>query len=259
MPRASVVGIFGKHPAWPDHLALPLQSATLAQLRRRLYDGIRAAVERGTWSDPAAGRVIPFGHTFCATAMGDETGWVVGRLWESSDAIGRREYPLVACVHVYDVDCVAAFALAVPVLRQLESTCRTAASQAEVLAALSDAQAAVAAHLTAVATIDPPAPGATKPRDWLAALLVLVKKELRRIRFHGRPARTKGLRLHRRHFSADAALCRWASPARRRLPQRTAIFAACADSGTWIDLVSGELTKDAVGRLRLVALAANSP
>jgi hypothetical protein len=273
--RAPVVGIFGKHPGWPDHIALPLESAALRELRSRLYDGIRAAISRGARGEKAAGRILPFGHRFCAAGISGEGGWVIGRVWESADAVGRREYPMAACVHVFGGDCQAAMAVSAGPLAALEAACRAATTQAQVLAALAAAAkecgsmaAAAAAHQKAAASVvggvdDLPAPrppakknvdaamAASVSWDWLAELALLAQAQWRRFRFRGRAARHKGVRLRRRDASAEAALCQWAGSAQRRIAGRAAVFAACADGELWVDLVVGELTPAAVVRLRI--------
>jgi hypothetical protein len=268
-PRLAVAGIFGKHPAWPDHIALPLESAALRSLRGRLYDGIRSAIARGAWGQRAAGSTIAFGHWFCAAGMSDEGGWIVGRLWESRDAVGRSEYPMVACVHLFAGSCAAAIAAAGTVLSELEVACRTATTQSPVLAAVERAagDAAVAAaalaatplpHAPARAPVDS-ATAAAVSWEWAEQLWQLCKAARQRFRFRNTPARMRGVRLHARGGSAGAALCHWASTAAQRARGRGAVFAACPDGMLWVDVVVGDLMPAAVERLRVGVAASSKP
>lgn len=138
-PPLPVVGIFGKHPGWADHLALPLESVALREFRRVLYNtGIRAVIERGIWSEwEASGQAIPFEHSFLS---GGGRSWIVGRLWASVDQIGRREYPMVVCVHFPNVGAADAVTMAGAVLERLETACRNANTAQRVLAAMNQAR-----------------------------------------------------------------------------------------------------------------------
>lgn len=91
--------LFGKHPGWDDHMQdLGLNTERLVEVRRTLYaEGIAGNIDSGAWEKMGAAALAGFGHVFVWRFKGDE--FVFGRLWASSDARGRKKYPMVACVH----------------------------------------------------------------------------------------------------------------------------------------------------------------
>lgn len=97
-PRAQLC-LFGKHPGWDDHMQdMGLNTERLVEVRRTLYaEGIAGNIDSGAWEKLGATALGGFEHVFVWRFAGDE--FVFGRLWSSSDARGRKKYPMVACVH----------------------------------------------------------------------------------------------------------------------------------------------------------------
>ncbi|MBX3388410.1 MAG: hypothetical protein KF691_03025 [Phycisphaeraceae bacterium] len=91
--------LFGKHPGWDDHMQdFGLNTERLVEVRRTLYaEGIAGNIDNGAWEKMGAAAIPGFDHAFVWRFKGDE--FVFGRLWASSDARGRKKYPMVACVH----------------------------------------------------------------------------------------------------------------------------------------------------------------
>lgn len=99
------VAAFGKHPGWGDHIdGLGINSSILIDMKRLMYDeGIRYNIEVDDEDGERSWRclkdkeqLIEFGHCF---VMKKDTDVVVGQLWASQDASGRKDYPMVVCVH----------------------------------------------------------------------------------------------------------------------------------------------------------------
>jgi hypothetical protein len=91
---AGSVSLFGKHPAWGDHIDnLGDESQFLLEVRSILYsDGLTRQIGTGAWEKlPAEGR-LPFNHFFVWHFGGR---MINGLLWSSADSRGRTQYPLV--------------------------------------------------------------------------------------------------------------------------------------------------------------------
>ena len=90
------LGLFGKHPAWADHVSIQISADCLTEIRRVLYvQGIADNLNRGVWEAlPADKRIDGFHHHFLGLWA---EHWVVGRLWASADQVGRGRFPLVVC------------------------------------------------------------------------------------------------------------------------------------------------------------------
>jgi hypothetical protein len=152
--RPPVVAIFGKHPGWSDHITLPLPTPGLRGLWQMIYTtGIRTIIERGTWSQLSDHELIPFGHLFLT---GQKRSWIAGRMWASADKVGRRDYPMMACVDFEDASIDDALNTADPILRKLEAVCRATTQPAEVLSALETARTQAAAVAAPAAAAVPP-------------------------------------------------------------------------------------------------------
>jgi hypothetical protein len=253
VPSSPTVGVFGKHPGWPDHLALPLRSAALREFRQFLYNtGIRAVIERGIWGElEISGQAIPFGHSFLS---GAGRSWIVGRLWTSADQIGRREYPMVACVHFAQARAADALAMAGPVLERLEAACRNANTSEQVLAAIEKARAEMVADwaewVRAIGVAEVADSGATIEGLNFYQMLAHIRRWLRKILHTGadflrawwlyarwRLAGPEALRvscegtavplLHGNQIATERA-----GPRCRRL-------VICPDDQAWVDLILG--------------------
>lgn len=141
-----VVAAFGKHPAWDDHTDyLGRASPAIATVLEWLYEvGVRGCIESDLWGK--VGEPVEFAHAFVwrvpvkgVLATGSEL--VAGRLWASKDGRGRDKYPMVVCA--------AGAAGGLPhtlatLNRARMSMAASGAAQQDVLAALGDAETALA-------------------------------------------------------------------------------------------------------------------
>ena len=96
---AARLAIFGKHPAAADHLEeLGLSTASLVAFKQGFYiDGIGGSLAKQTWhKELPAGDAVPYDHELLCAGR---AGWLAARFTHSSDASGRRQYPLVVAVH----------------------------------------------------------------------------------------------------------------------------------------------------------------
>ncbi len=95
---AFCVSVFGKHPAWADHIEdIPLRTPQLVRVREIFYErGIRKVFDEGLVAGlPESHRLAGFDHL----ALWEIDGAVVlMRLLRSTDAGGRSAYPLILCV-----------------------------------------------------------------------------------------------------------------------------------------------------------------
>ena len=122
-PRAQLC-LFGKHPGWDDHMQdMGLNTERLVEVRRTLYaEGIAGNIDVGAWEKLGAAALPLFEHVFVWRFTGDE--FVFGRLWSSSDARGRKKYPMVVCVHARGYELTRMAALASESVTRVMETCR---------------------------------------------------------------------------------------------------------------------------------------
>ena len=100
LPAVSVT-MFGKHPAWGDHIDnLGDESAVLNFVRGLLYgEGLNRQIGTGAWEKLSPERRLAgFDHSFSWYLGGR---MVTGMLWSSSDSHGRKQYPLVVAAETY--------------------------------------------------------------------------------------------------------------------------------------------------------------
>src|SRR3954468_5105684 len=96
-----LVGGFGKHPAWDDHIPDTIGPSVprLLELKQSFYvQGIGGNVDNGAWDRLDPSMRIEFAHELLWTC-GDEV--IAGRLWHSSDGKGRERYPMIVCACLY--------------------------------------------------------------------------------------------------------------------------------------------------------------
>lgn len=94
------VAVFGKHPCAADHLEdIGLSTRSLTFFKQRFYvDAIGECLSRQSWArDVESISTIPYDHNFISLGP---AGWLVGSLAASSDATGRKQFPIVFAVHV---------------------------------------------------------------------------------------------------------------------------------------------------------------
>lgn len=134
--RSFRVAVFGKHPAWDDHIDdIGMTSDRLVWVRRVLYtEGIAGNIDSGAWEKLEGDQRSP-GYRQVFYWRTPE-GLVVGRMWSSRDGKGRDKYPMVACVHMdgWDAHSPTNWALTevLPRLDHLQSQCESAQSQSAV-------------------------------------------------------------------------------------------------------------------------------
>ncbi|MEX0885063.1 MAG: TagF domain-containing protein [Phycisphaeraceae bacterium] len=141
----AVVAAFGKHPGWDDHIEdIGLNTALLVQIKRELYlDAIAGNINGGSWQHLDARDKLPgFNHLFL---MRRQSHLVVGRLWSSSDGVGRRAYPMVVCAQLPgSVPLTVAIDHAGAYLEQLKAGCEAAVQSDAVREAVAACQQAIA-------------------------------------------------------------------------------------------------------------------
>ena len=137
LPAVSVT-MFGKHPAWGDHIDnLGDESPVLLFARDLLYgEGLNRQIETGAWEKlPAERRLPAFDHFFVWYLGGRMLN---GLLWSSSDSHGRTQYPLVLVAETHrrhELDLVRQIQLA---LVQARRRCVEATEQAGVTRAVAE-------------------------------------------------------------------------------------------------------------------------
>lgn len=149
------VAAFGKHPAWNDHVEdIGLESEPLVDLRRNLYvEGIGGNIDSGAWDalEPAS-RLDGFAHAFYRSAAGS---MIVGRIWSSTDGVGRAKYPFVAAAEIANLDPPDAIHVAMPALIDLERACRSTQQQQAVIGAVTACADRLRLRVARPATTDP--------------------------------------------------------------------------------------------------------
>lgn len=140
--RAVLLGAFGKHPGWDDHVEenpkvpdLGLRSTTLAWTKTLLYvQGVGRNIDLGVWEKLGPDEALPgFDHTFI---WQNENAYVIGMMWSSSDGKGRKRYPMVLVAHALGVSLHWILAVAIPRLGLLRRECEQLTTAPEVGAAL---------------------------------------------------------------------------------------------------------------------------
>jgi hypothetical protein len=122
------VAIFGKHPAWDDHIdEIGLTTETLVSAKRILYsDGIASQLASGAWDQiERNGQAIEFNHRF---VWGRRHQSLIGGIWASSDGKGRARFPMVICFHC-PVDTLQALGLYLSPLEALGKKCQAATTR----------------------------------------------------------------------------------------------------------------------------------
>src|SRR5262245_42166812 len=138
-PRTSVspvcrlaLAIYGKHPAWDDHIrGVGSETPLIAQSKSVIYEGgIRDQIDSGAWEKLDSEKRLPgFDHTVL---------WLRGRnallatLSSSHDGKGRSEYPLVLAVDANGVAPPALIKRVFPELQRLKAGCEQSHSNTRV-------------------------------------------------------------------------------------------------------------------------------
>lgn len=101
-PTKIAVALFGKHQSAADHLEdMGLSTSSLVEFKRLVYvDGINECLSRLAWlKDLGTVESIPYDHQVLCTGP---TGWLAAQLVHSSDAAGRKQFPLVLTLQAND-------------------------------------------------------------------------------------------------------------------------------------------------------------
>jgi hypothetical protein len=139
-PGPIQIAVFGKHPAWDDHIDdIGLNTNTLVYTKRILYsEGIATQLASGAWDQmERSGQAIEFNHRF---VWGRGHRSVMGGLWASTDGKGRARFPISICFQS-DVDTLQALTLYWASLESLGQQCRAATTQDTVLELVRQANA----------------------------------------------------------------------------------------------------------------------
>ena len=160
------VALFGKHPAAADHLEdIGLNTASLTAFKQMLYvEGIGECLSRQAWTKDLTGTdAIPYDHQFLTIGPG---GWLAVRLAASTDAAGRKQFPLVLAAHGTDLRAQHQIAE----LGQMLHAQTTAALAATDISGLRLAQADALKLALSISAAAAPAPGPAARESWLQHL-----------------------------------------------------------------------------------------
>jgi hypothetical protein len=131
---------FGKHPGWSDFMDdIGMKTETLISAKRALYlEGLSSQIETGAWAklEPDK-RISDFNHLFLWQRP-DE--FLIGRIWSSVDAKGRREYPMVVCADCIGMTVPWVLEELPPILEEVCLACQATTSAEEVSAIMARAQ-----------------------------------------------------------------------------------------------------------------------
>jgi hypothetical protein len=145
-----ILAAFGKHPGWSDFMDdIGMETEALIAAKRTLYvRGIASQIETGAWNklEPDK-RLGDFNHVFLWRRPEQ---FLIGRIWSSVDAKGRREYPMVICADCLGLPVVWALQELLPKLEEVRAACQSARSSAEVSSALNAAQSSVRSRIAAL-------------------------------------------------------------------------------------------------------------
>ena len=137
------LALFGKHPAWNDHMDdFGLATPSLRTCKRLLYlQGLAANAAR---EQSEAAPVTPYRHSLLWLR---EREAVLIRLVESEDGRGRTFFPLVGAVHFEFADADRSLRLLLPALRGFVDASRLLGSREAVSGLHRRTQAQLAAEL----------------------------------------------------------------------------------------------------------------
>jgi len=156
--------VFGKHPLAADHLEdVGLSTPSLVAFKQGLYiGGIGECLSRQSWLKDLAGGLesIPYDHHLLCIG---QSGWLMARLLHSSDAAGRRQYPLVLALHSGDFPLLHQIGGVAAAMEETLETLRSATS----LDVLRQTPAALAQRLSSLLENAQPSPGSEARESWL--------------------------------------------------------------------------------------------
>lgn len=259
-PPRVLLGAFGKHPGWDDHLDdIGLDTETLALAKQLLYvEGIGGQLNAGAWDAlPEDKRLPGFAHVFL-WRRGGQT--LAGRLWSSTDRKGRGRYPMVLCAEPDGLPLPWTLARVLPVLESVEVACRSTQSAEEVRAAVESARRELAA---AAGSAHPDGSVFSWPPEWRnqgeAALRVLYRVRSQLSDYAPGQKGAGAPREMRLSLASGAdpagTLQSWAGAFDALLdPSAPTLFLLPLDCG-WLDVVIGEPVSESFFALRAAAAA----
>lgn len=235
------VAVFGKHPAWTDHIDdLGVTTESLAMVKRLLYlEGIAGQLASGAWDRiEKSGQALDFDHRF---VWRRDKQAIVGAIWASSDGKGRTRFPIVICTHITGEDPVPVF---LPSVERLGLECRSAATQE----AVRDFHNRTCAELNTRTGSDPaPATGLAlddqdRSADLILEALIGLASGLKRGLQRGFGNRRVGAHLRVASVSPQAPknLEFWLGYLERRVAVRQPHLVMVGSAGLPVDLILGE-------------------
>ena len=128
------LGAFGKHPGWGDFLSEGLDTHRLIGVRDRLLvQGIGGNLQSGAWGDPQDRDLQNRFRQVLLWHLPQDV--VVGRMWPSQDAKGRR-YPMLVCAQCRRLPVDWLLREVLPRLEDAEQRCSAAGSADDVVSIL---------------------------------------------------------------------------------------------------------------------------
>jgi hypothetical protein len=161
------VAVFGKHPAWDDHMDdIGVDLPTILEAKRLLYtQGIATQLDTDVWAKlPVESLTESYDHWLLWHRVGET---IVGRLLPTSDGKGRFKYPLVLFAFFKNVPLASAVAAAIGPLARLAEKIPAAATRDAVRSLVRETRSGLAVELEN--TGDIPAPFAVGQRPVLDA------------------------------------------------------------------------------------------
>jgi hypothetical protein len=247
-PELAVI-VFGKHPAWNDHIPeLGPEPARLVQFKQALYEGITGNIDNGQWEKlDKSGQLPPWGHSFLLTGGGEP---VAARCWYSRDGLGRDRYPMIAAALCGGMPTEWIAREAFPLLQTLQKQCEAATSVEAVRAASllaltqlrtratapAGAQLDAAAHLASRSEFDPHRTGLLRVIYHLEREYPQGQQPSQSRRGEARPV---SLRVPPCADSAPQAAEIWSRFLGLRLNDSVSVLCIVPDDAQWLDAIVG--------------------
>lgn len=252
------LAVFGKHPAWKDHIpGIGVETEALAHVKHAMYvSGIGGRIDAGAWKSlEAEKRLEGFKHVFLWLRDGHV---MLGRLQSSEDGLHRKEYPLVLCADAEGISPEKMLSRALPELDRLLNACQATSAAEQVSVECRMAQDRLRDQfLGPGASGAPPITLAPETRRRfiehpdLGPERVGLLRVLHELGSAGsragddRPdSRPHHLRLPLAADSRQHALLLWAGFLQIALPPGTAMLLVARDATDWVDAVVGEPDSD---------------
>ncbi len=260
-----LLAIFGKHPAWDDHMEdIGIDTPSLADFKRWLYvDGIRSNLDSGAWEQLAEDRRVPaWGHRLLMTGP---TGMILAHLWASSDGRGRRAYPMVAATHLPTSRLPVDLGPMFDALDTVRDVCVLAETREGVQAAARYGSGALESAARRLSPLPEEGPSAEDRGAFLASLetgrtgferlLHVLSSELGALSpgiktRRDAPVRARVYRVPVPPSGVEGALLLWHAFFRTQIRPEVIWTAVHAGGAPWADLAVGGLDGDCVFRFR---------